>query len=99
MLPVVGLPQDHDHRVLAVRGDLQSGEQGGDRPVVQNRPGVRLAAFDKEWMSDAPPGSEEAAAARLHDRRPLRESRESRSRAVRVARVLEEDRGEVTGRG
>ena len=92
-LPVIGLPQDHDQSVLTVRGDFQSGEQRRDRPVVQNRPGVRLAAFDKEWMSHAPAGSEEAAAARFHDQRPLRESRESRSRAVRVARVVEEERG------
>ena len=92
-LPVIGLAQDHDHRVLTVRRNFQGGEQRRDRPVVQKRPGVWLVAFDKEWMSDALTGSEEAAPARFHEQRPLRDRRESRSRAVRVARVIEEERG------
>ena len=75
-----------------VRGDVQGGQERGDRPVVAVSQGVRLAALHQVGMGDAASLSEEAAPLCLHAFDRARDCDESRPRAERVSWVLEEER-------
>ena len=97
LIPIVGLPQDHDHRVLAPGRDGQRGEESSDRPIVDGPPGV--GSPDSTIRGErVRSGSEEMASSGLHEFGLFGHARESGPRTERVAGILEEERGERNSR-